>query len=115
MQPLPAAPHDGDEAGLDEDVEMLRRRLAGHLKALAQLAEGLAVALTQPVEQQPPCRVGQRLEDLVHRCRFGTHASIMQVITCIMSSAARPAAYQTNCCPPSMSYVAPVSAVLTIR
>jgi hypothetical protein len=46
-----AAPHGGDEVGGLEHVEVLRHRLAPHARALAQLAERLAVGLVQPVEQ----------------------------------------------------------------
>ena len=85
MQALPAAPDDDHEVGADEEVEVLRHRLAGHAQALAQLPQRLPVVLPQAVEQQPPGGVGQRLEDLVHPCLPVAHRSIMQVNACLLS------------------------------
>ncbi len=45
VQPLPAASYDGDEVGPHEDVQVLRRGLACHVKALAQFAQRLSVVL----------------------------------------------------------------------
>ncbi|WP_234436967.1 hypothetical protein [Streptomyces maremycinicus] len=45
---------------------MLGHRLARHVDVRAQLAQGLAVALVQPVEQPPACVFGQRRACLVH-------------------------------------------------
>ena len=50
---------------------MLGRRLAGHGERAAQLAQGLAVLLVQPVEQRTPGGVGQRLE---HQVQVVGHA-----------------------------------------
>ena len=44
---------------------MLHHPEAGHLEALLQLPERPAVLLEEPVEQMPPGRIGQRLEDSV--------------------------------------------------
>jgi hypothetical protein len=61
---------------------MLGRRLPRHRNVLAELAQGLAVVLVQPVQQTAPGRVGQRLE---HRVQIPAHTPIMQVITCMSS------------------------------
>ena len=63
---LPAAADGRDEVGRLEDREVLAHRLAGHVQPCAELAERLAVPFVQAVEQEPPARVGQRPEDLVH-------------------------------------------------
>ena len=88
VKPLPSSPHDGDEVGPHEDVEMLRRRLARHVEALAQFAQRLAVALPETVEQEPPGGVGQRLEDRVHPVSLNAHR-IMQANTCISQRGCR--------------------------
>jgi hypothetical protein len=59
-----------------------------HVQVLAQLAQCLAVVFAQTVEQVPQGWVSQRLEDRAHRFTFEAHASIMQVFTCITSTAA---------------------------
>ena len=64
---------------------MLAHRLPRHLEVLAQLAQRLAVVLSQPIQQQSATRVRQCLEDHVHL--VVGHPTIMQVITCIMSNA----------------------------
>ncbi len=64
---------------------MLAHRLPRHLEVLAQLAQRLAVVLSQSIQQQSAARVRQRLEDHVHL--VVRHPIIMQVITCIMSNA----------------------------
>ena len=62
------APGD-DEPRVLEHAQMLHHSEAGHLDALLQLPERPAVVLEEPVEQMPPGRIGQRLEDsvIVHR------------------------------------------------
>jgi hypothetical protein len=89
VQALAAAADDGDEAGADEDVEVLRGRLAGHAEPGAQLAQRLAVLLAQAVEEQPPGAVGQRAEHRVPVRRSLVHGSIMQAYAC-MSQRPRP-------------------------
>ena len=69
---LPAAADGRDEIGRLQHGEVLAHRLARHVQPRAQLAQRLAVALVQAVEQQPPARIGQRPEHLVH-VRIGSH------------------------------------------
>ena len=45
---------------------MLADRLPGHVEPRAELAQGLAVAGVEAVEQQAAVRVGERPEHLVH-------------------------------------------------
>ncbi len=47
-----------------QDGQMLAHRLTGHVEADAQLAQVLAIAGVQPIEEQAPARVGQCLEHL---------------------------------------------------
>src|SRR6266567_3633459 len=68
VQLLPAPPVGADQVGGLQDSQVLRCRLPGHVKLPAQLAQGLPVALAEAVEQIPPGRVGQCLEDLVILC-----------------------------------------------
>ena len=42
-----------------------------HGEAGADLEQRLPVALAQFVEDRPPCRVGERLEDVTHSPRIG--------------------------------------------
>jgi len=65
VQLFPTPPHRADQMGRLQDGQVLRQRLTGHVDALAQLAERLAVVLVQPVEELPSRAFGQRLEDLV--------------------------------------------------
>jgi len=89
VKSFPSPPYDGHEVGPHEEVEMPCRRLARHVHAFAQLARRPAVVLAQTVKQGSSGGVGQRFEDRVHRSRFEAHTPIMQVITCIMSTASR--------------------------
>src|SRR5262245_24517719 len=66
MELLAAAADGGDQVGRFQDGEVLAHRLPGHVQSGAELAEGLAVARVEAVEELPATRVGQRLEDLVH-------------------------------------------------
>jgi len=68
VQLLPSPPHGADQVGGLQDGDVLGGRLAGHGQLAAQFTQRLPVALVQAVEQLPPGRVGQRLEDLVRRC-----------------------------------------------
>src|SRR5437763_6819006 len=61
----PGAPGD-DQPGVLEDAQVLHDAEAAHLRYLGlQFAERAAVTLEEPVEQQSPGRIGQRLEDPV--------------------------------------------------
>ena len=73
VQLLPAAADGRDEVGRLQHGEVLAHRLAGHVQPRAQLAQRLAVALVEAVEQDPAARVGQRLEHVVsaNRQPFG--------------------------------------------
>src|SRR5918998_165910 len=61
---------DADEAGLLQDVEVLRDRLPRRSDAVlrqqpaAELEQRLAVALFQLVEDRPPRRIRKRLEHI---------------------------------------------------
>src|SRR5260221_5649288 len=79
---LAATLQRGDEIGALEDPQVLRDRLPGHAHLLAELAERLAAARVEPVEQFPPAGVRERLEDFVHAGGLGL---IMQVIACMSS------------------------------
>ena len=65
---------------------MLHDPEAGHVHVLLQLAERAAVALVEPVEEEPPRRVGERLEDEV----VVGHGGIIgdQMVTCQAGAAA---------------------------
>ena len=67
MQLLPALADGGHQAGGFEDGEVLAHRLAGHAEPVAELAQVLALAGLQPVEQLAPTGVGQGAEHVVHR------------------------------------------------
>ena len=56
----------GDEAAVLELLEVLHDADAGHLEATAQRAQRLAVFTEQLIEQAPPGRIGEGLEDGVH-------------------------------------------------
>ena len=59
---LPAAADRGHEVGRFQDRQVLADRLPGHVQALGQLAQRLAVALVQAVQEAPAAGVGQRAE-----------------------------------------------------
>ena len=75
---LAALPPPGDEVRCFEDGEVLGHRLAGHIQAAAQLAQGLAVLHVQPIQQLPAARIGQRTKDriIVHGNR--------QLLSCLL-------------------------------
>ncbi len=59
----PAVPARGDEVRILEHAKVLHDAEAGHLRERRlQLAERLAIALPEPVEQHAPVRVGERPE-----------------------------------------------------
>ena len=74
--------------------EVLGRRLPGHGQRAAELAERLAVALVQPVEQLPAGRVGQCLEHEVQVVgHVAHHAGIyLHVNACPIRSTVMPIA-----------------------
>ena len=51
--------------GVLEHAQVLHDAEAGHLELGLELAERAAVTLEEPVEQMPPRRIGQRLEDTI--------------------------------------------------
>lgn len=65
-----------DEAGVFENLEMLRDRLARrthlmfHHQARADLKEGLAVSCAELIEDRPPGRVRQGLEDVTQAAKI---------------------------------------------
>ena len=79
MQLLPALPAGDDEPGLLEQAQVLHHAEARHLQVGLELPERAAVALEEPVEQEAPRRIGERLEDPVV-----VHARIIcdQMVTC---------------------------------
>jgi hypothetical protein len=83
---LPAATHGCHEVGRLEDGEMLAYRLPGHVESRAELAQRLAVPLVEAVQQQPPARVGQCPEGVVHAVvLIGSHLAAynMQPVSCM--------------------------------
>ena len=60
----PVAPRDHEARGL-EHLQMFHDAEARHLQLPLELAERLAVALAQQVQQEPARGVRQRLEDQV--------------------------------------------------
>jgi hypothetical protein len=62
---LAALPAANDESCLLEQAQVLHHPEAGHLKLGLELGQRAAVALKEPVEQVPACRVGERLEHAV--------------------------------------------------
>ena len=81
VQPLPAHFAAGDEVGFAQHAQVLHHAEAGHRRqGPAQLAQGLAIALEQSVEQHPAATVGEGTEDgvvLGLGDRSGEHSSIM--------------------------------------
>ena len=71
VQLLPAAPDDGDEIGVREQLQVLRHGLARHVHVLAQRGQRLAVIPMQLVEQTPARRIGQGFEDFVEIALHG--------------------------------------------
>lgn len=66
MQLLTPPPDRDHKVGRLEQREMLRHRLPCHIQVLAELAQGLAVARIEPIEQLPAARVGECFENLLH-------------------------------------------------
>ena len=67
---LPADASGRDEAGSLQDAEVLHDPEPGHPgQRLAQLAERLAIALEEPIEEDPPTRVAECPEDRSHVVR----------------------------------------------
>jgi hypothetical protein len=91
VQLLPAAADRRDQAGRLQQGEVLADGLARHVEAGAQLAQGLAVAGVQAVEQPAPARIGQRPEHVVARV-IGSHlaADIRQPHGCMSSRSWTP-------------------------
>ena len=73
VQLLPPAAYGRDEVGRLQHREVLAHRLARHVQPRAQLAQGLAVALVETVEQDPPARVSERPEHVVVGVHIGSH------------------------------------------
>jgi hypothetical protein len=82
VQLLASAPDRADQVGCLEDGEVLSRRLARHVDAIAQLSERLPVVLAQRVQEVAPRRIGKGLEHQIHR------QPVTQVNTCMSSRAA---------------------------
>ena len=72
MKLFPASPKGDNKLGPAEDTEMLAHRLAGHLKMLAKLSEGLAVVLVELVKQRAAAFVGQGFEHVIHGGEYAT-------------------------------------------
>ncbi|BBU29720.1 hypothetical protein BTHE68_34540 [Burkholderia sp. THE68] len=70
---------------------MLRHGLARHAKAVAQIAERLAILRVQPVEQLPAARVRKRAKN-----RIVIHERIMQLFGCMSSGFERRNWQRTN-------------------
>ena len=54
-----------DETRILEHPQMLHDAEARHLDLRLELRERAAVTFVEPVEQEPPRRIGERLEDVV--------------------------------------------------
>jgi hypothetical protein len=50
----------GDEAGVQQHIEMLHDRGQGHRKGFGEFANGNRIALGKTREQRPPRRIGKR-------------------------------------------------------
>jgi hypothetical protein len=66
VQLLAPAPDRADQVGGLQHGQVPGGRLARHADVSDQLAQGLAVALVQPVEQVSPGEIAQRPEHVVH-------------------------------------------------
>ena len=64
VQLLPAPPDGRHQMGSLQDGQVLAHRLTGHVETDAQLAQVLAVAGVQAIEEHAPARVGQGPEHL---------------------------------------------------
>ena len=62
---FPALPDDGDEIGVDEQLQVLRHRLARHFEMLAELPQRLPVLLVEDIQKLPAAGIAERLEYLV--------------------------------------------------
>jgi hypothetical protein len=72
MALLPPDPSGGQEAGLFEYPEVLHDPETCHARQrLAQLAERLAIALEESIEEDPPIAVGECPKDRGHVFRHG--------------------------------------------
>ena len=78
MKFFPAPPKRDDELCLDQQSEMFRDPLPGHLQVLAKLIQGLAILGMELIEQGATTGIGQGFEDGVHGER------IMQPNGCIL-------------------------------
>lgn len=70
MKFFPAPPKRDDELGLDQQSEMFRDPLPGHLQVLAKLIQGLAILGMELIEQGATTGIGQGFEDGVHAERL---------------------------------------------
>ena len=66
VQLLAPAPDGSDQICRLQQRQVLAHGLARHVEAGGKLAQGLAVAGMEPVQQQPAALIRQRLEHLVH-------------------------------------------------
>ena len=71
VQLFPPPPDRHHQIGLFQERQVLGGTLPRHVDVLAQLAQGLAVVLAQPVEHPPAARIGKGLE---HAVGIGVHA-----------------------------------------
>jgi len=73
MELVPAFPPGGDKARALEHLEMLRDGLPGgaeavfHRQSAAYLEQRLPVSLDELIEDRPPRRIGECLEQVTHR------------------------------------------------
>src|SRR4051794_17524946 len=65
VQLLPAGSAGHHEPRVLQDAQVLHDAVARHLHLRLQLTEGAAVATEQQVEQEPPSRIGERLEHAI--------------------------------------------------
>src|SRR4029078_1470362 len=70
---FPTDPPRLHQARFFQDAERAHDADPGHRRQVpAELAEGLAIALEQSIEQEPPTRIAQGPEDLPHLRHPGT-------------------------------------------
>jgi hypothetical protein len=80
MQLLPSVPSCDDETRIFEHSQMLHHAEARHIQLGLELGKRAAVTLEEPVEEEAPRRVCERLEDtivVVHRTSICD-----QIVTC---------------------------------
>jgi hypothetical protein len=66
MKLFSAMPENDNQVRAFQPLKMLGHGLACHGQMLAQFAEGLPIAVVQPIEQLSPARIGEGFKDFIH-------------------------------------------------